>query len=249
MSLLPALVWILAAFPDEAAELRELLGKAAKLESYRFRGEAEQERSGGGGETSTLEGVFRKDTGLHVRSPERGELFRRDGRVWIREAKGDWEEAAAVLRRLTAGLRPGAPGAPNPQRGALAGKLGFLNQKAPHEELRDLAPALGEVRKEAPVEVEGVKMGVYAADLKEEALKVSPLGRMAGMAPGQAAPSFQGGARLWVNPEGEVCCLELRTIVTLTINGNVVEVTNVKRTEILDRKDVRLEVPEGLRPR
>lgn len=249
MSLLLALSWTLASPPDEGAELRDILGRAAKLESYRFRGETEQERSGGGGETSSLEGVFRKDTGLHVTSAERGELFRRDGRVWIREAKGDWEEAAAVMRRLTGGLRPGAPGAPNPQRGALAGKLGFLNQKPPHEELRDLIPALGEVRKEAPVEVEGVKMSVYAADLKEEALKASPLGRRAGMAPGQAAPSFQGGARLWVNPEGEVCCLELRTIVSLTINGNAVEVKHIKRTEILEHKDVKLEVPEGLRLR
>ncbi|HLY74858.1 MAG TPA: hypothetical protein VKU80_12135 [Planctomycetota bacterium] len=238
---------ILAASPslaDDQETLQQALTKVAGLDSYSFKGETEvqsQFGAGVGGQAPSLDGKYQKEVGLYIKS-DRGEVFRKGDRVLVKQGENDWQDLAQ--------FQPPAPPAADGQKPRFRGnpmmiKLMLRNLKAPHEELRDLAKGLKAVKKaEKPEKIGDVECFEYSGELSDEALKGSPLGRLALL--GGANASLSATARIWVDTQGNVAIYEVLTKGAVNFQGNQVEISVTRRSEITDAGKTKVEVPEGV---
>jgi len=249
MRLLAGLVVLaLAAQParaDDKETLQQALSRVAQLDSYSFKGETEFQSQFGaapGNQIPSLDGKYQKDAGLYIKS-DRGEVFRKGDRILIKAGDADWQDLAQ--------FNPPAPPAADGQKPRLRGnpmmvQLMLRNLKAPHEELRDLSRGLKSVKKSEKTDKIGdVDCFEYSGELSEEALKGSPLGRLAQL--GGANASLSANARFWVDGQGNVVIYEVVTRGSVTFQGNQIDLSITRRSEITDAGKTRVEVPEAVR--
>jgi hypothetical protein len=229
---------------DDKEALQQVLNKVAELESYSFKGETEfQSQFGGapGNQVPSLDGKYQKDVGLYIKS-DRGEVFRKGDRVLVKQGTNDWQDLAQ--------FQPPAPPAADGQRPRLRGnpamvKLMLRNLKAPHEEVRDLAKGLKSVTKAEKTEKIGdVDCFEYSGELTEEALKGSPMGRLAML--GGANAALSASARFWVDGQGNLVIYEVVTKGSVTFQGNQIDLSLTRRSEITDAGKTKVEVPEAV---
>ncbi|HEV3025999.1 MAG TPA: hypothetical protein VG457_00415, partial [Planctomycetota bacterium] len=189
----------------------------------------------------SLDGKYQKDLGLYIKS-DRGEVFRKGDRILVKAGTGDWQDLAQ--------FQPPAPPAGDGQKPRLRGnpmmvKLMLRNLKAPHEELRELAKGLKSVKKSEKTDKIGeVDCFEYSGELGEEALKASPLGRLA-LLGGQNA-SLSASARIWVDTQGNIVIYEVLTKGSVNFQGNQIELSMTRRSEITDAGKTKVEVPEAV---
>jgi len=238
---------IFAASPvlaDDKETLQQAINKVTELDSYSFKGETEFQSQFGtapGGQIPSLDGKYQKDAGLYIKS-EKGEVFRKGDRVLVKQGANEWQDLAQ--------FQPPTPPAADGQKPRLRGnpmmaKLMLKNLKAPHEELRDLAKGFKSVKKADKTEKIGdVDCFEYSGELSEEALKGSPLGRLAML--GGANASLSASARVWVDTQGNVVIYEVVTKGTVTFQGNQVDLSLTRRSEITDAGKTKVEVPEAV---
>lgn len=236
---------LILALADDKEALVQAVTRTAALDSYAFKGETEFQSPIGNapGQIPSMDGKYQKDGGLYIKS-DRGEIFRKGDRTFIKQPQGDWQDVA------TANLQPPAPPAgeapkKRPRGGPFA-QMMIRNFKAPHDELKDLAKGLKEVkRQEKTQKIGDVECIEYFGDLSEEAMKSAPLGRLLGQFGGPNA-SVSGSARVWVDPAGNVMIYEVVTKAAIDIQGNQVDLTLTRRSEISDAGKVKVETPEGV---
>ena len=235
-----------AASADDKEALQQALTRVTELDSYSFKGESEfqsQFGAGPGNQIPALEGKYQKEVGLYIKS-DRGEMFRKGDRVLIRPGDGEWQDLAQFQP-------PTPPAAGDGQKPRLRGnpmmmRLLLRNLKAPHEELRDLARGLKSVKKAEKAEKIGdVDCFEYSGDLSEEALKGSPMGRLAML--GGANAALSASARFWVDGQGNLVIYEVVTKGSVTFQGNQIDLSLTRRSEITDAGKTKVEVPEGVR--
>ena len=234
---------ILSAMPALARDDKEALlkatEKAAALESYAFKGETDFQGPLGKApaQIPVLDGKFQKDAGLHIKS-DRGEIFKKNNRAFLKQGSEDWQDLAQ--------FQPPPGGNPNRNRGAMFGPMMARNMKAPHEELKELAKGLKEVKKDEKTEKVGdIECVVYSGDLTDEAMKGSPLGRLIGQF-GGAGAEVKGSAKFWVDLTGNVVIYEVLTKAAVEFQGNSIDFTLTRRNEISDSGKVKVEIPEGV---
>ncbi|HLF92786.1 MAG TPA: hypothetical protein VJB14_04950 [Planctomycetota bacterium] len=222
--------------------------KLADAGSYTFKGETKVESAfggAGGQQIPPFEGKYEKEAGAHVTVGDRGEYFRKGEKVFVKNQQQDWTE-------LDKAQLPGAGGGQNRQRGAMAGRLMLKNMKTPHEEVKDLPKAFKEIKKEEKSEKVGEKeCAVYGGDLSEEGIKASPLGRMIGqlgaLGGGAANAEMSGQGRLWIDPDGNLVKFELTSRVAIEFQGNPIEFSMIRSSEISAVGKTKVEVPEGVK--
>ena len=244
MTMLALLALSLAAFDDKEA-VEKAAAKAAAYESYAFKGETEFQSPLGNlpNQVPSMDGKYQKDVGMHIKT-ERGEFFRKGDRILVKQGQNDWTDVA----QLQAPTPPAD--APPKKRGARGG-VGFAqimirNFKAPHDDLKDLAKSFKEVKKQEKTEKIGdVECTVYGGDLTDEAMKGSPLGKMLGMF-GGANAEVKGSGRVFIDPTGSIMVYEMTTKAAVELQGNQIDFTMTRRSEISDVGKVKVEIPEGV---
>ena len=223
--------------------------KLAEAGSYTFKGETKVDSplGGGGQQIPAFEGKFDKDLGTHVTIGDRAEFFRKGDKIFVKQQQGEWSELDKAQ------LGGGGQGGGNRQRGAMAGRMFLRNMKPPHEEGKDLPKGFKELKKEEKAEKVGEKeCAVYGGDLTDEGIKASPLGRMIGQfgaLGGGAAQNVEmsGKGRLWIDGDGNLQKFELTTKMSFDFQGNAVEFSMVRSTEISDVGKTKVEVPEAVK--
>jgi hypothetical protein len=234
------------AFADDAESLQQAIKKVTELDSYSFKGETEFQNQFGtapGNQIPTLDGKYQKDVGLYIKS-DKGEVFRKGDRILVKQGAADWQDLAQ--------FRPPTPPAagdgqkpPGLRGNPMMVKLMLRNLKAPHEELRDLARGLKSVKKAEKTEKIGdIDCYEYSGELSEDALKGSPMGRLAQL--GGANASLSARARIWVDTTGAVQIYEVVTSGSVTFQGNQIDLTLTRRSEITDAGKTKVEVPEAV---
>ena len=230
---------------DDKDAVDKAVAKVAAYESYAFKGETEFQSALGAGpaQVPSMDGKYQKDVGMHIKS-DRGEFFRKGDRVLVKQGQADWTDVA--------GLQPPTPpaDAPPKKRGARGGtafaQMRLKNFKAPHDELKELARNFKEVKKAEKTEKIGdVECAVYGGDLTEEAMKGSQLGRMVGMF-GGANAEVKGSGRVWIDGNGTLMVYEITTKATVELQGNQIDLSLTRRSEISDVGKVKVEIPEGV---
>jgi len=250
MKTLAALILIAApAWADDKETLQQALGKVAGYESYAFKGETEfnsQFGAGAPGQVPSLDGKYQKDAGLYIKT-DKGEVFRKGDRILVKQgAAGEWTDLANFQTQTQPPTPPAGDAPKRPRGGALMGKMMLRNLKAPHEELKDLAKGFKSVKKDEKTEKIGdVDCVQYSGDLTEEAMKGSPLGRLLTQF-GGANATVNGSARVWVDTQGNVVIYETVTKATVEFQGNQVDFSLTRRSEIADVNKTKLEVPEAV---
>lgn len=230
---------------DDQETLQQALLKASAATSYSFKGETEvQSQFGGapGGQIPSLDGKYQKDTGLYIKT-DKGEVFRKAERILVKQGAGEWQDLAhmALPTPPAAGADPKAR-----PRGGVRLMMMLRNLKAPHEEVKDLAKGFKAVKKDEKAEKIGdVDCFQYSGDLTEEAMKTSPFGRMLGLLGGPNA-SLSGSARVWLDTQGNVVIYEIVTKANVEIQGNQIDFTMTRRSEISDVNTTKLEIPEAV---
>jgi hypothetical protein len=227
---------------DEREALAQAATKAADLDSYAWKGETEFQTAFGGGpaQIPTVDGTFQKGIGLYLKS-DRGDFFRKDDRSFVKPADGEWQD----LKSFRPAPRGGGNN-PNRARGTAYGLMMLRNFKAPHEELRDLVKGLKEIKKgEKPEKINDRDCLQYSGDLSEEAMKASPLGRMLGQFGGTNA-AVTGSTRIWVDDAGNIVIYEILTKASVELQGNTIDLTLTRRSEISERGKAKVDVPEGV---
>ncbi|HZE97183.1 MAG TPA: hypothetical protein VE981_09150 [Planctomycetota bacterium] len=236
-------VLILAASPalaDDKEALTQAVARLGELGSYKFKGETEFQSQFGNAPPTipTLDGVFQKDAGLYIKS-DKGEMFKKDDRVFIKQAQADWQD-------LSQFQPPAPPAGKGPRAGGAFGKVMLRNVKAPHDELKDVVRGLKTVTKAEKTEKIGdIECFQYSGDMTDEAMKGSPLGRLLGTF-GGANAEVKGSARLWLDGQGNIVIYETVTKATLDFQGNQVDFSLTRRSEITDADKAKLEVPEAV---
>jgi hypothetical protein len=233
-----------AAALDDKETLAQAVAKAAALDSYTFKGETDFQSAFGNApaQIPSMDGKYQKDAGLHIKT-DKGEFFKKGDRTLVKQGQGDWQDSSQ--------FQPPAPpdGTPpnkNRARAGTFGKMMIRNFKAPHEELKDLAKGFKEVKKgEKPEKIGEIDCFQYSGELSDEAMKGSPLGRMLSQF-GGANASVTGSARIWVDGSGNVVIYEVVTKATVEVQGNAIDFSMTRRSEISDAGKTRVEVPEGV---
>lgn len=237
---------LILALADDKDTLAQAAQKTAALESYAFKGETDFQSAFGAApaQIPSMDGKYQKDAGLHIKST-RGELFRKGDRTFVKQGDGDWQDAATATLQAPA-PPPGDAPKRRPRGGGLLAQAMLRNFKAPHDELKDLVKGLKDVKKQEKAEKIGdVECFQYSGDLGDEAMKSSPLGRMLGQF-GGANATVTGSARFWVDAGGNIVIYEMVTKAALEIQGNQVDFTLTRRSEISDAGKVKVETPEGV---
>jgi len=228
---------------DDKEALTQAVAKVATLDSYSFKGETEFQSALGGGppQIPAMDGKYQKDAGLHIKS-ERGEIFKKGDRVFIKQGSEDWKDAAQFQAPAPAeGDKPNK----NRGRGTLLGRMMLKNLRAPHEELKDLAKGFKEVKKSEKMEKIGdVECFQYSGDLTNEAMKDSPLGRMLGQFGAAANAQTSGSGRVWVDGAGNVVTYEVVTKISVELQGNQIDFSMTRRSELTGLDKTKVEVPE-----
>ncbi|MBV8879412.1 MAG: hypothetical protein JO332_05590, partial [Planctomycetaceae bacterium] len=235
---------ILGAIPapaDDKETLQQAVARLAEIDSYSFKGETEFQSQFGNAPPTipTLDGKYQKDAGLYIKS-DKGELFRKGDRVLVKQGQGDWQDSSQ--------FQPPTPpaGANRPRAGGLFGKMMLRNVKAPHEELKDTVKGLKTVRKDEKTEKIGdIDCTQYSGDLSDEAMKGSPLGRILTTF-GGANASVNGNARFWVDTHGNLVIYEIVTKATVEFQGNQIDFSLTRRSELSDLGKTKVEVPEAV---
>jgi hypothetical protein len=232
---------ITSAMGDDKDTLNQAIDKVSATVSYAWKGETEFQSQIGNvpAQIPVLDGRYQKEVGLHIKS-DRGEIFRRNDRVLIKQGPSDWQELSQSRPVSGASTQ-------NRPRGALFSRVMIRNMKAPHEELKELAKALQEVNKGEKAERIGdLDCFQYSGELTDEAMKGSPLGRMLAQY-GGAGAELKGSAKFWVDAQGNLSTYEAVAKATIEFQGTSVDFTLTRRTEITDVGKVKVEVPEGVR--
>ncbi|MBI3855940.1 MAG: hypothetical protein HY293_09655 [Planctomycetes bacterium] len=242
-----ALILVLAApaaARDDKESLEKAAAKVAALDSYAFKGETEFQSQFGNApaQIPTMEGKYQKDAGMHIKS-DRGEIFRKGERTFVKQGQEDWKDASRFQL-------PAPPAGDPPKKGARGGgmlaQMMIKNFKAPHDEIKELAKNLKEVKKQEKTEKIGdAECSQYYGDLSEESMKGSPLGRMLATF-GGANAEVKGSARIWVDAAGNVVIYEVTTKASVDVQGNQVDFSLIRRSEITDAGKTKVEVPEGV---
>lgn len=233
---------------DDKDAVSAAAGKIAQASSYSFKGETKVESPLGGGagagQIPAFDGKFNKETGLHVTVGERGEFFRKGEKNYLKNPQGEWAE----LDKAQLG---GAQGGQNRQRGALMGRMMLKNLKAPHEEAGEIVKGFKELKKDEKSDKVGERdCAVYGGDLTDESIKASPLGRMIGqlgaLGGGNANAEMSGKGRVWVDSDGNLVKYELTTRMAFDFQGNAIEFSMVRSTEITGVGKTTVAVPEAV---
>src|SRR5579872_2911107 len=238
---------ILAASPalaDDKEALQQAVLKVTELDSYSWKSETEfqnQFGTGPGNQIPSFDGKYQKDVGLYIKS-EKGQVFRKGDRVLVKQGENEWQD----LEQFKPPTPPAADGQKPRLRGnPMMAKLMLRNLKAPHEELRDLVKGLKSVKKgEKSEKIGDVDCFEYSGELGEDALKASPLGRLALL--GGANASLSATARIWVDTKGDVVIYEVLTKGAVNFQGNQIELQLTRRSEISDAGKTKVEVPEAV---
>lgn len=244
MSVLLAAILALAATADDKDALTQAVAKLAALDSYAFKGETEFNSQFGNTPPTipTLDGTYQKDAGLYIKS-DKGEMFRKGDRVFVKQPQQDWQDLSSFQPQPPA--TPPAAGK-GPRAGGLFGKMMLRNVKAPHDELKDVVRGLKTVTKAEKTEkINDLDCSAFSGDLSEEAMKMSPLGRLLGQF-GGANHEVKGSARFWVDPQGNIVIFEILTKATVDFQGNQIDFSLVRRNEITDAGKAKVTVPEGV---
>jgi len=241
-----ALVALSLAVCDDKEAVEKAVAKAAAYESYAFKGETEFQSQFGNlpSQVPSMDGKYQKDSGMHIKT-ERGEFFRKGERILVKQGQSDWTDLADMKA-------PTPPAdAPPKKRAGRGGGVGFAqammrNFKAPHDDLKDLAKNFKEVKKQEKTEKIGeVDCTVYGGDLTDESMKSSPLGRMLGMF-GGANADVKGSGRIFIDGAGSILVYEITTKATVELQGNQIDFSLVRRSEISEVGKVKVEIPEGV---
>jgi len=233
------------ALADDKETLTQALSKVATLESYAFKGETDFQSALGNApaQIPSMDGKYQKDSGLYIKS-DKGEIFRKGDRVFVRQGSEDWKDAAQFQPPAPAeGDKPNR----NRARGALFGRMMLKNLKAPHEELGELAKGFKEVKKGEKTEKIGeIECFQYSGDLTEEAMKGSPLGRFLTQFGAGANADTKGSARVWVDGAGNVVIYEVVTKISVELQGNQIDFSMTRRSELTGAGKTKVEVPEAV---
>jgi 3D (Asp-Asp-Asp) domain-containing protein len=170
-------------------------------------------------------------------------MFKKGDRVFFKQGQAEWQDLAQFQPPAPAeGDKPNK----NRARGIGLGKMMVKNLKAPHDELKELAKGFKEVKKSEKTEKIGeVECSQYSGDLSEEAMKNSPLGRMLGQF-GGANVDVKGSAKVWVDGSGNVVIYEVVTKASVEIQGNQIDFSLTRRSEISEVGKTKVEVPEAV---
>lgn len=239
-----ALILALATAADDKEDLEKAAAKVAEHSSYAFKGETDFQSAFGNApaQIPSMEGKYQKEVGMHIKA-DRGEFFRKGERILVKQTPGDWQDLA--------NWQPPAPAEGQPKkRGARGGSMfaqfALKNFKSPHDEVKELVKSFKEVKKQEKTDKIGeIECSQYAGDLSEEAAKSSPIIKMLGMF-GGANADVKGSARVWVDSGGAIVVYEISTKATLDIQGNQIDFTLVRRTEISEAGKAKVEVPEAV---
>jgi hypothetical protein len=227
---------------DDKETLTQAIEKVAALDSYAFKGETEFQGplgNNGPAQVPVMDGKYQKEVGLHIKS-DKGEIFKKNDRVLVKQSPNDWQDVSQFQPPA------GAPGAGNRPRGALFGRAMIRNMKAPHEDLKELVKGLKEVKKSEKTEKIGdLDCFQYSGELTDEAMKSSPLGRMLTQF-GGAGAEVKGSAKFWVDTQGNLAIYEAVTKATVEFQGNSIDFTLTRRTEVTDAGKTKVEVPEAV---
>lgn len=240
MTLLLAVILALA---DDKDALTQAVTKLAALDSYAFKGETEFNSQFGNTPPTipTLDGTYQKDAGLYIKS-DKGEMFRKGDRVFVKQGPQDWQDLSTFQPQA-----PTPPAGKGPRAGGLFGRMMLRNVKAPHDELRDIVKGLKTVTKaEKTDKINDLDCTSYSGDLSDEAMKMSPLGRLLGQF-GGGNHEVKGSARFWLDPQGNLVIFEITTKATVDFQGNQIDFSLVRRNEITDAGKAKLEVPDGVK--
>jgi hypothetical protein len=229
------------ALADDKDALTQAVGKLAAFDSYAFKGETEFNSQFGNAPPTipTLDGSYQKDSGLYIKS-DKGEMFRKGDRVFVKQPQQDWQD-------LSAFQPPAPPAGQGPRAGGLFGKMMLRNVKPPHEELKEVVRGLKTVAKAEKTEkINDLDCTAYSGELSDESMKLSPLGRLLGQF-GGANHEVKGSARFWVDPQGNIVIYELLTKATVDFQGNQIDFSLARRSEISNAGKTKVEVPDGVR--
>jgi hypothetical protein len=237
-----------AARVDEKDTVAAAAGKIAQAESYAFKGETKFDSAFGNlpQQIPNFDGKYHKDSGLLLTIGDRGEFFRKGDKNFVKTAQADWTE----LDKAQLGGAGGGQGG-NRARGGQMGRMMIKNMKSPHEEAKDLPKSFKEIKKEEKADKLGDKeCAVYGGDLSEEGIKASPLGKMIGqlgaLGGGAQNAEMSGKGRLWIDADGTLVKYELTTKVSVDFQGNTIEFSMVRSTEITGIGKTQVEVPEAV---
>lgn len=229
-----------ASAADEKEELAKAAKKVAEADSYAFKTEIQVESPLGGaagGQIPSLEGKYQKDVGTYVKAGDRGEFFRKGDKIYVKTGQGDWQDGESFQ----------GGGQDQGGRRRQMGRMMLRNMKAPHEELKDFQKSFKEAKKDEKKDKVGEKdCTVYSGDLSEDGIKASPLGRMLGQFGGAANAEVTGKGKAWIDANGNLVKYELLTKVSAEFNGNAVEFSMTRTSEISGAGRTKLEVPEGV---
>jgi hypothetical protein len=234
---------------DDKDAVANAAKKLAEAGSYTFKGEVKVDSplGGGGQQIPGYEGKFDKELGSYVTIGDRGEFFRKGDKIFVKQQQGEWTELEKAQ------LAGGGQGGQNRQRGMMAGRMFLRNMKSPHDEVKELPKGFKELKKEEKSDKVGEKeCAVYGGDLTEEGIKASPLGRMIGgfgALGGGAAQNIEmsGKGRVWIDGDGNLQKFELTTKMSFDFQGNGVEFSMVRATEISNVGKTKVEVPEAVK--
>jgi hypothetical protein len=222
---------------DDREDLGKAARKAAEMSSYAFKLETKVDAAAGNipaGQVPEMDGKYQKDSGLYVRVGDRAEVFRKDGKTYVKAGENDWQDAEAAR---AAGQGQG--------RRALMGRM-LRGMKTPHEEVAGLEKSFKDVKKvEAPDKVGEAECAVYAGDLSDEALKDSPIGKMLGQFAAQVEVTGKGKA--WVDKGGNVVRYQISTKISGDFQGNSFDVTMLRTIDFSGVGETKVEVPEAVK--
>jgi hypothetical protein len=218
---------------DDKEDLGAAAKKATEAESYTFKSTIEIEGSPMPVDPIEFEGKHHKDAATYLTGSMMGrdiELYKKGDKIVTKGMDGNWQSGGG------GGGGRGGRGLGGMMSGAL---------KAPHEELKDFEKKFKEVKKgERKENVGGKECSVYSGDLTEDAAKeMIPMGRMGGL----GGAEITGSAKVWVDGDGVVRKYETVANLSIDFQGNQLELTVTRKTEISEIGSTKLEVPEEVK--
>lgn len=225
------------ALADDKEDLARAAKKLAEADSYTFKVEIQSDAPI---PLPALDGKYHKEAGSHVKAGERGEIFRKGEKVFVKQGQGDWTAAE--------NFQPAGGQGGGRRRGAAGGMM-LRGMGAPHDEIKGLENAFKEIKKDEAEKIGDKTCSVFSGELSKEGVAASPLGKMMGQfgAFGGGALDMTGKGKVWIDAEGNLVRYEMNTRLAGDFNGNAFEFSLKRITDLSDVGRTKVETPEGVR--
>lgn len=212
---------------DDKEDLGKASKKATEMKSYTFKATIEVDGSPMPMDPIELNGTHNNDAATHVSGSIMGqdfEAYKKGEKLVTKGQDGEWTSGGGGGRGMGGGMMARAI-------------------KTPHEELKDLETKFKEIKKADAKELVGeTDCTVYSGDLTDEAAKdMMPMGRGMG---GMGNAEITGKGKVWVNPDGVIVKYQFDIALSLDFQGNALEITVLRTTELSKIDDTKVEVPE-----